>query len=161
MGITMRARNLVLAGAVTLAAVMPVQAQHVHTTPHDSIPDFCAGATIQSVAGGRWSSPGTWAPARIPTAGDRVLVASGTSVTFDVVQAAALQCVAIDGKLAFDTTIDTRLWAGEVLVHESGHLRIGTTAQPVPVDRTAEVVIASKALDLAADLGQYGTGLLA
>src|SRR5262245_61692814 len=62
--------------------------------PHN-IPDFCAASTITSVATGAWSNPSTWSPARVPAANDVVNVASTTTVTYDMVNDAALNCVAV------------------------------------------------------------------
>jgi G8 domain len=145
------------------ALVLVSKVQMGHTaivTPHDSVPDFCAGPIIQSVASGRWSSPANWLPARVPTANDRVLVVAGNSVVFDVVQTSALQCVGIHGQLTFDTAVNTKLWAGEVMVYSDGALQIGTEAQPVPANVTAEVVIANKPLNIQTDPDQYGTAFL-
>src|SRR5262245_35917681 len=108
----MQVRRWWFVGAIT-ALVLVSKAQIGHTaivTPQDNVPDFCAGPTIQSVASGRWSNSATWSPARVPTANDRVLVAAGKSVVFDVVQTSALQCVGIHGQLAFDTAGNTKLW---------------------------------------------------
>ena len=151
-----------LVGLIT-ALLLASKAEMGHTaitTPHDSIPDFCASPTIQSVASGRWSSPATWSPARVPTANDRVLVAAGQSVVFDVVQSAALQCVGIHGQLTFDAAINTKLWVGEVMVYSDGDLQIGTTSQPIPANVSAEIVIANKPLNTQTDPDQYGTAFL-
>jgi hypothetical protein len=156
MGLARRSLVLALGG---LLLTVPVQAQ-IHT-PNDHIPDFCASPTISSIGNGRWSSPATWSPTRVPLATDRVAVAAGTLVTFDVQHVAAIQCVGIRGELRFDTATDTRLWAGEVLVYAGGHLQIGTAAQPVPAARRAEIVIADQPLDPVVDPDQYGAGLLA
>jgi hypothetical protein len=137
---------------------IPVNAQ-IHTA-NDHIPDFCASPTISSTGNGRWSNPATWSPSRVPTTNDRVRIAAGTAVTFDVQQGSAIQCVGIHGQLLFDTTVNTRLWSGEILVYSDGYLQIGTAAQPVPAAVTAEIVIANKPLNQSADPDQYGTGLL-
>jgi hypothetical protein len=151
---------LALACLLGLVAQAPGAAAQI-STPHDTIPDFCAGPTIQSVGSGRWSSASTWSPARVPGAGDKVRVAAGTTVTFDVTQGAALSCVGIHGALQFDPGVSTRLWAGNVLVYAGGRLQVGTAGQPIPAARTAEIVIANRALDASADPGQYGTAFLA
>ena len=145
--------------SVLLALAWQVEAQSI-VTPHDTIPDFCATPSIQSVASGRWSDPATWSPARVPAAGDKVAVTAGRTVVFDVQQAAALDCVGIHGQLTFDTTVTTRLWAGNVLVYGDGYLQIGTVSQPVAPTARAEVVLANKALDPLTDPNQYGTALL-
>ncbi len=130
------------------------------TTPHDTIPDFCESPTIRSVANGRWSSPSTWSPARVPAANDKVEVVSGTIVTFDQVMPAAAKCVGIHGSLDFSTTTSTRLWAGEVMVYADGSLYVGDQANPIPANLTAEIVIAGKGLNTTTDPKQFGTGLI-
>jgi hypothetical protein len=152
------ARRWLVAALGGLLLTVPAHAQ-VHT-PHDHIPDFCASPTISSAVSGRWSSPATWSPARVPLATDRVAVTAGTGVTFDVQHGAAIRCVGVHGELRFDPAASTRLWAGEILVYSDGHLQVGTAAQPIAADRTAEIVIADRALS-PADPDQYGTGLLA
>ena len=150
--------RLLIATVAAFTLTIPVYAQ-IHTT-NDHIPDFCSSTNISSTGNGRWSNPATWSPSRVPGANDRVLIAAGTSVTFDVQQGAALQCVGIHGQLLFDTAVNTRLWAGETMVYADGYLQIGTATQPVPASVTAEIVIANKSLNLSTDPDQYGTGLL-
>jgi hypothetical protein len=133
---------------------------HDHALPHDIIPDFCAKPTIRSVASGRWSDPSTWAGGRLPQSGDVVDVSTGTSVTFDAVMPAAARCVGVNGRLEFDTSISTRLWAGDVMVHDRGEMHVGSAAAPVPPGVTAEIVIANQALSPATDPGQYGTAFI-
>jgi hypothetical protein len=151
-------QRLLIAIVAALTLTIPVYAQ-IHTA-NDHIPDFCSSTNISSTGNGRWSNPATWSPARVPGANDRVMITAGTTVTFDVQQSSALQCVGIHGQLLFDTTVNTRLWAGETMVYADGHLQIGTAAQPVPASITAEIVIANKSLNLSTDPDQYGTGLL-
>jgi hypothetical protein len=148
-----------IAALLGLALTVPAHAQ-IHT-PNDHVPDFCASPSISSVGNGRWSNPGTWSPARVPTTNDRVRISAGTAVTFDVQQSSALQCVGMNGQLLFDPAVNTRLWAGEILVYSDGYLQVGTSSQPIPAGVTAEIVIANKPLNTGADPDQYGTGLLA
>jgi hypothetical protein len=152
-------RTQALVALLILVATPAAWAQSI-VTPHDTVPDFCAAPTIRSVASGKWSSPATWSPARVPSTGDKVGITPGTSVVFDVQQTAALQCVGVHGQLAFDTTVNTKLWAGNILVYDDGVLQVGTPSQPVPAALTAEIVIANQALNLAIDPDQYGTALL-
>jgi hypothetical protein len=155
----MRTQALV-ALLILLVATPAAWAQSI-VTPFDTVPDFCAAPTIQSIASGRWSNPATWNPAHVPSAGDKVAIAPGTNVTFDTQQTAAIQCVGIHGRLTFDTTVNTKLWAGTILVYDGGAFQVGTSSQPIPAGTTAEIVIANQAINSSIDPDQYGTGLLA
>ena len=148
----MRARWFLLC---LLLASAPVAAQHV--TPHDSIPDFCASPTITSVASGSWASAATWSPARLPQAGDRVLIQGGHTVTFGLSLGFALSAVCVGGTLTFDTTVSTLLWVTNLMVEPSGALLVGSAANPVPASVTAQIVIANTP---STDPGQYGTGFI-
>jgi hypothetical protein len=156
------------------AAAPPAAAQvspHAdHTLPHDTIPDFCASPTIRTIASGPWSSASIWSPSRLPGAGDVVEIATGTVVTLDSqmpdgpnqspAMASAITCVGVNGRLQFSTTVSTRLWAGDIMVHAGGDMTVGDVSAPVPADVTAEIVIANQSLNLTTDPGQYGTGLI-
>jgi hypothetical protein len=154
-------------GARALAPSSAAQvAPHAdHSLPHDTIPDFCAAPTISSVASGAWSSPGTWSLGRRPEPGDVVDVSTGTVVTFDLVMSppdmpAALKCVGVNGRLQFSTTAHTRLWSGDIMVHQGGEMIVGDAATPIPAGVTAEIVIANQALNGTVDPLRYGTGLI-
>ena len=146
---------------ISASFAAPAAAQHLHSSglPHN-IPDFCVGPTVSSVTSGAWSNPATWSPARVPTAGDRVHVPAGVSVTYDALSSAALDCLSVSGQLRFVTNASTRLTAGTVMVMSGGLLEIGTVADPVDANVTAELVFADRALDLTLDPEQFGTGLI-
>jgi hypothetical protein len=150
--------------AASHAATPAVAAQAAHgdqhTLPHDTIPDFCANPTTRSVGSGRWSEAATWSSGRVPGAGDVVDISAGTSVTFDAVMPAATRCIGVNGRLEFDTTVSTRLWAGDIMVRERGEMYVGEPAAPVLPDVTAEIVIANQALDRTIDPAQYGTAFI-
>jgi hypothetical protein len=141
-------------GAVPLTAAPIV-------TPHDNIPDFCESPTKTSVGSGNWSSGSTWSGGSVPSAGDRVVIGAGHTVTFDASSTPSLYCLGIRGTLNFRTDTNTSLRAGTILVYDVGHLIVGTTANPVAANVTAEIVIANQPLNLGSDPGQYGTGLIA
>ena len=137
--------------------------QHAHAPASGipkGIPRFCADATMRSVSSGPWSAAATWSTGRVPQANDGVLVAAGTTVTYDVVSDAALRCVDVDGALVFRTDANTRLTVGTLSVLESGRLEVGSVARPVAASATAEIVIADRPLDTARDPDQFGTGLI-
>ncbi len=132
-------------------------------TPHIHV-DF----DIRSVRDGAWSDAATWQPARTPRAGDRVLVARGTRVAYDVSRDDVLRLVQVVGTLRFARDRDTLLSVGVLKVQnsdtcsESGFacdfegvntagepqgprggelptLEIGTLAQPIPAAHTARI----------------------
>lgn len=146
-------------GIAALVVLVPRVSAAQIQSPNDMVPDLCASPNIQSARTGAWSDPATWSPARVPGSNDNVRVSSGTTVTFDAYMAAAAACVGIDGNLVFSSST-TRLWAGNILVYQTGYLQVGTASQPIPVGVTAEIVIANRALNTASDPDQYGTGLI-
>ena len=91
-------------------------------TLHDTIPNFARYPTLQSVQSGAWSNTATWTPARLPQAGDVVLIQH--VVTYDSLTGAATTIgIASGGKLTFQTNQATMLRVGTLLVmpgHTSG-----------------------------------------
>jgi len=131
---------------------------HTHT---DIIPRFAASPTISSMRSGNWDDPATWSEGRVPRSGDRISIQENHTVLLSSQVTARLDALEISGTLSFSTTRDTRLLVANILVMPMGHLRIGTASAPVAANVTAEVVIADKPLNLAADPRQFGTGLIA
>src|SRR2546428_8128872 len=127
--------------------------------PHN-IPDFCAAPTITSVATGAWSNPSTWSPARVPAVNDIINVATGTTVSYDIVSDVALNCLAVNGGLTFRTDVNTRIKVGTFMVMAAGSLEVGTSTSPVAADVTAEIVIANQPLNAGTDPEQFGTALI-
>jgi hypothetical protein len=130
---------------------------------HDVIPDFGADPDVVSAGSGAWSDPRTWSLGRVPTGGDIVAIGPNTTVILDKVLSAPLKAIEIQagGRLRFRTDVDTQVVVGNLLVLEGGELEIGSEANPVAANVTAKVRFADQPLDLAADPGQYGTGLIA
>jgi hypothetical protein len=87
-------------------------APHAHR--HESIP-----FSIRSIQSGSWSDPQVWHPARVPQAGDRVLIARGTEVVFDVPCAEVMRLVQVVGTLRFATDRDTELNVGLLTIQHS------------------------------------------
>ncbi len=115
----MRRRVSMLATlAALLACVAHAKAHeggHDHHAHHNQAIEF----TIRSVRSGAWSDPATWKPARIPRAGDRVLVARDTTVTYDVKSDAVIRLVQVVGQLTFARDRDTELNVGVLKVQNS------------------------------------------
>ncbi|MDT7878423.1 MAG: G8 domain-containing protein [Candidatus Caldarchaeales archaeon] len=103
-------------------------------------------ATLTSVKSGYWSDPTVWNAGRVPAAGDQVVIASGHTVTYNVVEGSANDVelgtagnsldVDIQGTLQFDTTATQPLrlrFKGYMLVRSTGKLIVGTPSNPMPV----------------------------
>ena len=132
---------------------------------HDKIPNFAQNPTIQSVQNGSWSDVNSWNPARLPNAGDVVLITHNVIYNSTTGEA---DTIGIDsnGVLRFKTDQNTRLKVGTLLVMPGGTLEVGTEGNPVAEGVTAEIIIRDKPLDLTDDgLGvydpaQFGTSIL-
>jgi hypothetical protein len=117
-------------------------------------------ALIRSVCSGAWSSPATWEGGKVPSAGARVQVRAGHTVTYDVNSAAAIRFLHIAGILTFARNKDTRLDVGLIKIQpgdeasEDGFdcdahlpatqpgqpkpaLEVGTADQPIDPKHTA------------------------
>jgi hypothetical protein len=134
----------------------------------ENIPDFSQDTSrpfLQSVQNGSWSSPSTWGGA-VPTANHVVRIVQGRTVTIDDTSGVAYT-IAVDGKLAFNPHVNTRLkvtnlevMAGEMGMGTPGVLEVGTAAVPIAVNVTAEIVIADSPLGGSVpDPDQFGTGI--
>jgi hypothetical protein len=145
-----------LALVMLCTCAVNADAQVVHT-PHDHVPNFAANPTIRTATHGSWSSPSTWAPARLPTPAD--VVSIGHTVMYDSV-GGDVDVIGIEsgGVLRFAPDVATTLRVGILLVLPNGTLEVGTSSNPVTAG--AELVIKDKPLNTATDLDQYGTGLL-
>ena len=119
-------------------------------------------ATFVSIASGNWNDTHTWKNGAIPNGGAQVLVAAGTTVTFDAVQTNAMKWVRIDGELDFATNIDTQMLVETVAVDPAGTLHIGTVANPIASGVAARLVIADagRAIDTTWDPEQLSRGLI-
>jgi len=151
-----------------LAAQGAVTVTFAAGTLPENIPDFSQDTSrpaVQSVRSGSWSNPSTWGGA-VPTANHVVRIVLGHTVTIDDTSAVAYT-IAVDGKLAFAATVNTRLkvtnlgvMAGLMGMGTRGVLEVGTTAAPIAVNVTAEIVIADSPLGGSVpDPDQFGTGI--
>ena len=141
-------------------------AQEVHPhTPGVSgmprgVPFFCRDPTVTSTRSGSWSDPQTWSTRAVPGSAAKVAIAAGHEVVYDIRNEVPLECVEVRGRLAFSTTADTLMSVGTLMVLEAGHLEIGSPADPVAEDVTAEIVIADRPPSVEMDPGQVGTGII-
>jgi hypothetical protein len=132
------------------------------TTPYLTVPNFGAKPTIYSVASGNWSNPATWSLGRVPAAGDIVDIEPGTTVTYDVNSTVQLNTLEIQptGTLTFATNINTEVVVGNFLVLQDGTLVVGTAANPIAANVTANINLGNVAFNTATDPNQFGDGLI-
>jgi hypothetical protein len=103
-------------------------------------------AVLTSVKSGRWSDPTVWNAGRLPAAGDQVVIASGHTVTYDIVEgsdnevelgtAANSLDVDIHDTIQFDTSATQPLrlrFKGYIRIRGTGKLFVGTPSSPMPV----------------------------
>jgi hypothetical protein len=103
-----------------------------------------SAAAVRNVASGRWSDPAIWEHGRVPGGGDRVEIARGTEVTYDLASKAELGDMVISGALRFSRERSTSLDVGGVTVNQGGLLEIGTPDNPIPRDIKAMLRIVSE-----------------
>jgi hypothetical protein len=103
-------------------------------------------AVLTSVQSGNWSSASTWDLNRLPAAGDQVVISSGHTVIYDVVEGSSADVelgtagnsldVDIRGTLQFDTNATQPLrlrFKGYIRIRSTGKLIVGTPTNPMPV----------------------------
>ena len=126
---------------------------------------------VRSARSGPWSSPSTWEAKQLPKAGDRVLIRTGHTVTYDVDSSETIRLLRIAGTLSFAPNKDTRLEVGLIRIQagedfsEEGFdcemhlmtppegavrpaLEVGTQAAPVEAGKSARIrLVAQEGMD--------------
>lgn len=92
------------------------------------------------IKNGSWFDPTIWQNGVIPTNGSRVYIPDGFTVTYDAESTARLQTLRVDGTLQFATDKNTKMLIDTFVVMETGHLFIGTQANPMQADKTANII---------------------
>jgi parallel beta-helix repeat protein len=154
---------IALAGLLVGVPAFAVAQGHVHGPASGiahGVPEFCGQPTVTSAVSGAWSSPATWSQGKVPAAADAILIAAGTTVTYDVASDAALKCMDVAGKLTFRPDVQTRIKVGTITVLEQGTFEVGTAARPIAANVTAEVVTADVPIDTRLDPDQLSAGLV-
>ena len=99
-------------------------------------------ATHVAVKNGSWFDPSTWANGQVPGDDAKVHIPQGVTVTYDGQSNASLFTVRVDGELDFATHQDTHMVVDTMVVTPTGHLTIGTLADPVDAGVQAVITIA-------------------
>jgi hypothetical protein len=154
--------STLLLGLVAVAACITkyASAQHEHGHAHGPV-QF----SVKSVRSGKWSDAKTWQPAKVPGKGDRVLIARGTQVEYDVQAKEVVRLVQVVGTLSFARDKSTELNVGVVTIQHSDvcteqgfacefegaaagpktpanewpTLLVGTLDNPIPAEHTARI----------------------
>src|SRR5262245_25336098 len=115
---------------------------------------------VRSTRSGLWSAPSTWEGSKVPTAGSRVQVRTGHTVTYDLKSNRVIRSVHVAGTLRFPPDRDTRLDVGLIKIQPGedcsengfdceahikpmpeGHARpafeVGAPGRPIDAGRTA------------------------
>src|SRR6266540_4152583 len=64
---------------------------------------------VRSAQSGPWSAPATWERGKVPTAGAKVQIRTGHTVTYDLKSDQVIRSVHVAGTLTFARDKDTRL----------------------------------------------------
>jgi len=114
--------------------------QAEHTALLDLLP--IGDEDVTAVSNGSWFSSSTWNTGNIPSTGQDVRIPDGVTVTYDGVSNDRIGVIRVDGKLAFDTSVDSKLIVDSLLTMMGSELEIGTESNPISANNTVEIIIA-------------------
>ncbi|MEQ8846474.1 Ig-like domain-containing protein [Botrimarina sp.] len=98
-------------------------------------------ATNVAVRSGSWSDPTIWSAGAAPGSGERVLIHNAVEVTYDVQSDTPLEWLRVDGVLTFRHDQPTRVVVETFVSDPLGTINLGTAAQAIDAEVTAEVLI--------------------
>ena len=97
-------------------------------------------ATNTVIASGDWSNPAVWQNGELPTAGARIIIPQGMTLTVDSVIPTEFKTIGIHGTLNFATDVNTELRVDTIVSAPHGRFEMGTAANPIAANVTARVV---------------------
>ena len=118
-------------------------------------------ASHVAVKNSDWSNPSTWSTGSIPNNNADVYIPENFSVTYDMLSNTELDVVRVDGKLSFDTTINTKMVMQTMITGMDSRLEIGTSDTPIAEGVTSKLVFTDESIDKSIDPDQLGNGLIA
>jgi hypothetical protein len=71
---------------------------------------------VRSASSGPWSAPATWEGGKVPSAGSKVQIRSGHTITYDLASEEVIRSIHVAGTLTFACDKDTRLDVGLVRI---------------------------------------------
>ena len=120
-----------------------------------------AQATHTVVASGNWSDASVWQNNTLPTAGARIVIPQGMTLTVDGQLREEFKTIRVDGTLRFATDVNTELRVDTIVSMPHGRFEMGTAANPIAAHVTARVVFADDgAIDQTWDPTQLSRGAL-
>ena len=134
-----------------VSAVMSASEVHVHDSTSPKAGEHNAAmnlvprdqATHVAVSDGDWFDPATWHNGQVPGDDAKALIPEGITVDYGQVSAARLFTVRVDGTLDFDTNADSQMIFDTFVVSPTGHLVIGTPADPVDPNVNVDLIVAN------------------
>ncbi|MGB7412599.1 MAG: G8 domain-containing protein [Thermosynechococcaceae cyanobacterium] len=133
--------------------------QLTHTALLDLVP--AADATHIAINDGSWFDVNTWQNGQIPGDGSHVLIHEGISVTYDQKSDVRLQTIRVDGTLAFDAQVDTKIIVDTFVVAPAGELLIGSEDNPVSANVKTQILFtADGEISQSTDPTLLGRGLI-
>ena len=114
-----------------------------------------------AVQDGSWFDPNTWQGGIIPDEGAKVLIVDGITVTYDQESDVRLDLVRVDGSLLFAHDVNTKIVVDTLFSTPGSLLQIGTAANPIETDKTAQILITNDgAIDTEWDPQQLSRGVV-
>ena len=115
-----------------------------HPMAHPAAMAFVSAdqATHTVVASGNWSDRAVWENGTLPTAGARIVIPQGLTLTVDSELPTEFKTMGIHGTLRFATDVNTELRVDTIVSAPHGRLEIGTATNPIADGVTAKLVFA-------------------
>lgn len=101
-----------------LATHFTLADEHEHHGHHHAA-DAPAVDVVRSAGSGPWSAAATWEKGNVPQSGDRVVIARGHEVLYDVDSDQVIRGIQVAGTLKFATDRDTRLDVGLIRIEST------------------------------------------
>ncbi|MEM6689247.1 MAG: G8 domain-containing protein, partial [Planctomycetota bacterium] len=118
-------------------------------------------STHTVAASGNWSDPSIWENNAVPTAGARIVIPQGLTLTVDSEMTTEFKTIGIHGTLRFATDVNTELRVDTIVSAPHGRFEMGTAANPIANDVTAKLVFADDGvIDTTWDPEQLSRGAL-
>ncbi len=132
-------------------------AQHAHPAAMALVSADQATNTV--TASGNWSDSAVWQNGELPTAGARIIIPQGMTLTVDSVIPHEFKTIGIHGTLSFATDVNTELRVDTIVSSPHGRFEMGTAANPIAANVTAKVVFSDDgAIDTNWDPEQLSRG---
>lgn len=106
---------------------------------HDPVGATTEGAVI-AVKTGNWSDASVWPNQQLPKTGDSIVIPKGLAVTVDTQLTENYRNILVKGSLNFATNVNTELRVDTLESDHEGSLAIGSEADPVDANVTAQIV---------------------